>query len=681
MPKRQGPRIRTQFPHKVKVEETVWIPLPDGTRLAARIWMPEDADANPVPVILEYVPYRRRDGTRLRDEPMHGWFAGHGYASVRVDMRGAGDSDGLLDDEYLKLEQDDAVAVIAWLAAQPWSTGRVGMMGISWGGFNALQVAARLPPGLKAIVTACSTDDRYNDDIHYMGGCVLGDNFSWASTFYGRVSPRPPDPEVVGDRWRDMWLERLEATPFLLERWLNHQRRDDYWKHGSVCEDFDAIQCPVFAIGGWNDGYQNAIPRLLEGLKAPRIGVIGAWSHTYGFRGGPGPTVGVLQEFLRWWDHWLKDKDTGIMAEPMLRAYMEESIRPAAWIDTWPGRWIAEPVWPVTDGGIRMATLALNGGGVLAETAEPGNRAMTISSPCQTGFAAGEWCRHDTGTDLATDQRQDDAGSLCFDGEPLTDRLEMLGAPVVRLSFSVDKPVAQVAVRLNDVAPDGAVTRITWGVKNLCQVKSQEEPQALEPGRTYEVTFKLNDVGYAVLPGHRLRVAISTSYFPMVWPAPEAVTLSLMPGTSSIALPLRQARPEDAEVTFEEAEEGPPCNLTEIEPATMKQTASFDAETGFWELTVVADDGLKRVEDIDLEVGAWRREVWRIHPDDPASASGDITYDFSSTRGDWTIRHNSRSTMTLTRTDYVIHADLDAFENGERLFARSITRTVKRDHT
>ena len=143
---------------------------------------------------------------------------------------------------------------------------------------------------------------------------------------------------MVGDDWRDMWLERLEATPFLLERWLQHQRRDDYWRHGSVCENFADIACPVFAIGGWNDGYQNAIPRLLEGLDVPRVGVIGAWSHTYGFTGGPGPTVGVLQEFVRWWDHWLKDIDTGIMTEPMLRAYMEESTPPAAWIDTWPGR-------------------------------------------------------------------------------------------------------------------------------------------------------------------------------------------------------------------------------------------------------------------------------------------------------------------------------------------------------
>src|SRR5579862_9026190 len=180
--------------------EDVWITLSDGCRLAARLWLPAHADSAPAPAVLEYIPYRKRDYMRRRDEGMYRWFASQGYAGIRVDMRGSGESDGILHDEYLKQEQDDAVEVIAWIAAQPWCTGRVGMMGISWGGFNSLQVAALQPPALAAIITSCSTDDRYNDDIHYMGGCLLGDNFSWASTFFARVSSPPPDPRVVGDR-------------------------------------------------------------------------------------------------------------------------------------------------------------------------------------------------------------------------------------------------------------------------------------------------------------------------------------------------------------------------------------------------------------------------------------------------------------------------------------------------
>ncbi|MBE7200578.1 MAG: CocE/NonD family hydrolase, partial [Parafilimonas terrae] len=244
---------------EVEVTENLWISLTDGVRLAARMWRPRDA--GPVPAVLEYIPYRKRDGTRSRDEPMHGFFAAQGYAALRVDMRGSGESDGLLADEYLKLEQDDAVEVIAWIAAQPWCSGAVGMMGKSWGGFNALQVAARRPPALKAIITVCSTDDRFADDIHYMGGCLLNDNLWWGSIMLAYQS-RPPDPAIVGAGWRTQWLERLDHLPFWPALWMRHQSRDAYWKHGSVNEDFAAIACPVLAVGGWADAYTNAVPRL-----------------------------------------------------------------------------------------------------------------------------------------------------------------------------------------------------------------------------------------------------------------------------------------------------------------------------------------------------------------------------------------------------------------------------------
>jgi putative CocE/NonD family hydrolase len=261
-------KVVGQFPRRVKEIENAWITLADGCRLAARIWMPVDAEDDPVPAILEYLPYRKRDGTVARDELTHPYFAGHGYACLRVDMRGNGDSDGLMWDEYLKQEQDDALEVLAWIAAQPWCSGKVGMIGISWGGFNGLQVAARRPPALAAIVTICSTDDRYADDIHYKGGCLLNENLGWSSTMLA-YSSRPPDPALVGVRWRDLWLERLENEPLLVLNWLAHQRRDAFWKHGSVCEDFGAIEAAVFAVGGWADAYSNAVPRLIAGLKSP----------------------------------------------------------------------------------------------------------------------------------------------------------------------------------------------------------------------------------------------------------------------------------------------------------------------------------------------------------------------------------------------------------------------------
>ncbi len=330
--------IRTAFPRPVREIENLWIPMPDGARLAARMWLPEDAESDPVPALFEFIPYRKSDGTTLRDSLRQPYFAGHGYAVLRVDLRGSGDSDGVLYDEYTVQELDDAVAAIAWIARQPWCDGHVGMMGISWGGFNSLQVAARRPPALKAVLVIGFTDDRYADDVHYMGGCVITSQMlSWASVMFA-YNVLPPDPRWVGERWREMWAERLEKTPPFVEKWLEHQTRDDYWKHGSVGEDYEAIQAPVYAVGGWADSYNNSVPRLLAGLSVPRKGLIGPWAHTFPEMGGPEPTIGFLQDSLRWWDHWLKGIDTGMMDEPMLRCWIQESAPPATFYAERPGR-------------------------------------------------------------------------------------------------------------------------------------------------------------------------------------------------------------------------------------------------------------------------------------------------------------------------------------------------------
>ena len=320
------------------------IEMADGCRLAARIWMPDNAEAQPVPAILEYIPYRKRDLTAERDDINHRYFAGHGYAGVRVDLRGSGESDGVLTDEYLPLELDDGIQVLRWIASQPWCNGHVGMIGISWGGFNGLQIAALQPPELKAVITLCSTDDRYADDVHYMGGCLLLDNLSWASTMFS-YNTCPPDPALVHD-WREQWMTRLKESGLWLDTWLRHQRRDDYWKHGSICEDFSAVRCPVMAVSGWADGYSNAVFRLLEGLVVPRKGLIGPWSHKYPHLGVPGPAINFLREAVRWWDQWLGGRDTGIMEEPMLRVWMQDSTPPRPYYEHRPGRWVAEDRWP-----------------------------------------------------------------------------------------------------------------------------------------------------------------------------------------------------------------------------------------------------------------------------------------------------------------------------------------------
>ena len=279
------------LPRELREIEHCWIPLADGCRLAARLWLPADAERRPVPAILEYLPYGKREGTRERDEPMHRYFAGHGFAAVRVDLRGTGDSDGLLSDEYLEQELRDGVEVIEWIASRPWCNGAVGMIGKSWGGFNALQIAALRPPALRGVISVCASDDRYADDAHYKGGCLLVENFRWGAALFSLIA-HPPDPLIVGPGWRERWIERLEhAVPFAA-RWLRHPLRDAYWRHGSVGEAPARIACPVYAVGGWADGYTNAVPRLVAALPDRCQGLVGPWGHLYPHEGRPGPAIG-----------------------------------------------------------------------------------------------------------------------------------------------------------------------------------------------------------------------------------------------------------------------------------------------------------------------------------------------------------------------------------------------------
>jgi putative CocE/NonD family hydrolase len=482
------------FPRLTEVRDE-WIELSDGCRLFARIVLPVDADSEPVPAVLEFLPYRLTDGTAHRDATHHPYWAGHGFAGVRVDMRGSGNSEGVLEDEYLPQEQLDACEVIAWLAERPWCTGSVGMYGKSWGGFNALQVAARRPPALRAVISAYFTDDRYADDVHYMGGCVLAhEALSWASYMLG-LGALPPDPEYVGDRWRELWLARLREQPVFLETWLSHQRRDDLWRQGSICEDFGALDCGVLLVGGWADGYTNGVDRALAGLDAagvPCRGVVGPWSHSWPEVSEPGPRIGFLQEAVRWWEHWLNGADNGAMDEPKLRAWIQEPIVPAVRHRLRPGRWVAEREWPSSRIGRRRLHPTVAGG--LAPEAAAGRRRHVGDPLC--GSEAGAWCPYGRPTDFPPDQRGEDGRSLAFTSEPLAEPIEILGRPVATLELSVDRPLALVAARLCDVSPEGRSLLVSRGLLNLTHRAGHDRVLALTPGEVNAVEIPLDFAGH-----------------------------------------------------------------------------------------------------------------------------------------------------------------------------------------
>ncbi|WP_366556497.1 CocE/NonD family hydrolase [Aquibaculum sediminis] len=653
-------KIDYSLPRQVRELEHIEVPMRDGTRLAARIWMPEDANAAPVPAILEYIPYRKNDKTLERDQARAPWMAARGYAYVRLDLRGTGESEGVMEDEYTPLELQDGCEAIAWIAAQEWCEGGVGIVGISWGGFNGLQLAAMRPPALKAVVTICSTDDRYADDIHYMGGTMLGDQLSWASVMFG-INTLPPNPVHVGQRWRDMWKERLDGSGLWLKTWLEHQTRDAFWKHGSVGEDFSDIQVPVYAVSGWADGYCRSVFRLVENLKSPVKGLVGPWAHKYPHLGEPGPAIDWLTEETRWWDHWLKGVETGIMEEPALRLFLQDHAEPRSHYQRRAGNWITEPTWPSPD--IIRTPFALGADGTLDEVVKANHTfsACEVRSPLWVGVQGGKWCSYAHPGDQPGDQRRDDAGSLIFETAPLKSDLAMVGDAELSLTVSADRPVAQVAVRLVDVAPGGAATRVSYGLLNLTHRDSHEHPQALEPGKPYTVSIPFKHVAQTFRAGHRIRLSISSSYFPIAWPAPEPVTLSVLPGQSTLTLPLHATIPPAAP-EFESPRASEPLKVTFHHPPESEWQVVENRDTGRVTVEVRDHEGAAFIDEQGFFHSAEGRESYSVLPDDPASAWGEVIWEHEMRCDGWTVKTVTETCLTCDTNNFYVKARLRAWE-------------------
>ncbi|MDG1279674.1 MAG: CocE/NonD family hydrolase [Pseudorhodobacter sp.] len=663
-------QVVTEFPFAIVEEEDVGIVMPDGCRLSARIWRAEGA--GPVPAILEYIPYRKRDGTLARDERMHPYFAGHGYAAVRVDMRGNGDSEGIMTDEYTPQELQDACDVIAWLAEQPWCSGAVGMMGKSWGGFNCLQTAALQPPALKAVVSVCSTTDRFGDDIHFKGGCLLNENLGWGAVMLS-YSSRPADPVLRPD-WREDWLARLEADAFLSPRWAAHQARDAYWKHGSVGQDYGALKAKVLSFGGWADGYKNTVAHLVENVPGTK-GIVGPWVHQYPHQAVPGPAIGFLQVALRWWDRWLKGIENGAEDDPAYRVWMMDSEPPNAAPTHRAGVWVAEAAFPPPRGQALEFTLTKGGG--LAE--HPGRSeaalGVNVCTKQHLGLSAGEYFPMGLNAEMPGDQRADDALSVCFDGDILAEPLALLGAARLRLRLSSDKPLAFIVARLCDVGPDGASTRIAHGMLNLCHRNGPDAPEQLVPGQEVSAEVVLDQMAYRVAAGHHLRLALSTSYWPFLWPSPEIATLTLAEG--QLQLPLHPGAGAD-EWQPPAAEAAREWRHKKHGEGRAARRVEQDQITGEISLVVTDDSGLVENLTHGLMTADRLAERWTIHPDDPTRARGYCEWEQWLSRGDWAVRTLVSAEMYADGPDLVMRAHLRAFEGEAVVFSRDFQETVPR---
>jgi predicted acyl esterase len=392
----------------------------------------------------------------------------------------------------------------------------------------------------------------------------------------------------------------------------------------------------------------------------------------------PGEPTGFLQEALRWWDRWLKGIENGVDTEPRLNVWMQERIAPNANMPDSPGQWIAEPGWPAP--GIVPRTFALNPSRLDARP-EPSVE-LAVCSPQTTGAMAGEWCPLDSGgggPEFQSDQRADDGRSLCFDTPPLSERVAILGAPVAELDITVDKPVAFLCARLCDVAPDGASTRVTFGLLNLTHRDSHEHPTALVPGKSYRVRLVLDDTAYTFVPGHRIRLALSTSYWPMVWPSPAPATVMVRTGTSTLALPVRAPKPGDGRVPFPPAEAAAPLARTYLSEPRTTRDLHHDFATGRTIYTHDEDRGVYRLDAIDLTVAYKALERYSIADSDPTTERTEMKRRISASRGDWNARIETLIDVTCDARSFHLVARLEAFEGDRRIFERDWREAIPRD--
>jgi uncharacterized protein len=679
---------------QIKIIENVWIPMPDGVRLAARVFLPRSAAAKPTGAVLEYLPYRKRDAYRYRDDVAGPFLAKAGIAMVRVDIRGTGDSDGTMIDEYLPIEQSDALAVIDWMAHQPWCNGNVGMRGISYGSFVALQAAAKAPAPLKAIVSTCGTEQRYLDDIHYRGGCLINDQFVWAMEWQV-IMRAPPDPVIVGeDHWRTLWQKRLEASVALTILWNEHQTLDAKWRDGSI-QDYKAIRCAIYNVAGMLDSYLPSATRMMERApQVPQKALIGPWAHKWpgypqpgGHRGAPtdaangtpGPGVDWLPVEARWWRHWLQGEANGIMEEPRMWAFRDDSPSGATYPRDTAGTWVSEPNWPSPE--IHARTWHLNADG-LAEQAGP-QTLMTHRTNLTIGFA-NRWSG--ASGDPQTwwrDQAADDARCLHFDSPPLDAPLDMMGEPVFSIRVRSDRPVAKLCARLTEVTPQGHSNFVSFALLNLTHRDGDETPAALVPGRDYEVRMTGHFACYRFSKGSRIRVSLSETWWPVVWPSPELVTLQVTAGVSKIELPVRPTR--DGET--------PPFEIFRDRYAVAGTSAAPYRHDPFEGVLISGDPGSRiysltegslepKGDPIPGTGGTAYKEAYRlrrsIRENDPNSAEMEAEAINLYERGDWKIKLRARCLCQSTPTHFICTETFEAWEGDRPVISRTWDKTIAR---
>jgi putative CocE/NonD family hydrolase len=573
----------------------------DGVELSVNLFLPRDLGDRRAPAVLNTDPYRKDDWSSGWDLALAAYLAEHGYAYCRLDVRGTGSSGGVPMDEYTVEETNDGHDVVEWLATQPWCYGSIGMWGLSYGGFTSIQVAATRPPHLKAIVPIQATDDRYTDDVHYVGGAMTVSELSQYAVSQVAMNALPALPSAWGDAWEQRWRERLEATPVWLLEWARQQRDGPYWRQGSLAPDYGRIEAAILHITGWMDEYVDAAVRMQARCTsaAGRRTIVGPWVHGLPDHAYPGPNIDWLRELVRWFDRWLKGEPNGADTEPALTWWHRDPTPPERFPTRLEGEWCATRAWPPSDptsvelrlsgedrlvGGTAAGAASTAAGARRKATASEPARATTFAHSPTAGMRGGSlcWGAGHKPNGLAADLRLEAGAGPTWTSGPLAEALDVLGVPVAVLHVSATQPVAHLVARLGAVAPDGTIEQVSEAILNLTHRDSHEHPTALEPGRVYKVRVPLRSAGYRFPAGHRIYLGLASAHWPVVWPSPGAGELTIHhwgETPSRLELPLAPAGNDRvAPPAF-----GPPASLPEI--------GSETSEDPRWEVVENDDEG------------------------------------------------------------------------------------------
>ncbi len=647
--------------------ERGWLRMPDGVRLAVTYWRPTPRTSGErFPVLLEYLPYRKEDSFYQRDYPLYSWFVRRGYIMAKVDIRGTGSSDGHLPDrEYSEQEGRDADAIIADLAALPGSNGAVGMWGISWGGFNAIQIAMRRPPALKAILAADATDDLFHDDVHQIDGVLHVDQYALQIDHENGL-PAPPDYPVDSA----YFANRFDTYPWLLT-YLHHDVDGPWWRWNSLRFHYDAITIPCFLIGGLLDGYRDAVPRMLDSVRAPIKALVGPWNHTFPDDAVPGPPVEWREEAARWWDHWLKGVDNGATDGPRLTVFVRDSSAPDVNRTTTPGAWRGE-AWPIAR--TQWRTWYLAGDHQLVDR-PPTAGQDALRYVGGVGTAVPVWWNDATG-----DLSADDGASLTYDTAPFSAPAEIIGFPRVSLRASVDASIADWAIRLEDVAPDGRVALITGALSSGAQRASRLDPAPLPRDTMLDLVTGLHFTTWTFEPGHRARVAVSNSQFPMAWPTPGPMTMRLVTGDprSAVVLPIVAPVPGAPAPGFaplggrEHAPDARTIHDTGYPGAVITRNVGAKTTAVDFLTRFAYAIGPRTIDDVE-------KEHYETRDDDPADTRflGDETH-VIRLRGGRTVRLHTVIDMHSDRAVFHVRVTREIAENGRVIRTRTWAEAIPR---